>query len=80
MTELLEKLDPMPISTGEEDVRQFLSEIRRYPLLSAEEELALARRCAEGDEEAVRQMVPPICGWWYPWPGSMRAVACHCWT
>jgi len=57
VTELLEKLDPMPISTGEEDVRQFLSEIRRYPLLSAEEELALAQRCAEGDEEAVRQMV-----------------------
>ena len=57
MTQLLEKLDPTPISTGEEDVRQFLSEIRRYPLLSAEEELALAKRCAEGDEDAIRRMV-----------------------
>ena len=57
MTELLDKLDPTPVSTGEEDLRQFLSEIRRYPLLSQEEELALARRCAAGDEEAIRQMV-----------------------
>lgn len=57
MTQLLEKPDPTPISTGEEDVRQFLSEIRRYPLLSAEEELALAKRCTEGDEDAIRRMV-----------------------
>jgi RNA polymerase primary sigma factor len=53
----LETLENAPISTGEEDVRQFLSEIRRYPLLSAEDELALAKRCARGDEDAIRQMV-----------------------
>ena len=57
MTELLEKQAPVPISTGEEDVRQFLSEIREYPRLTAEEERQLARRCAEGDEDAIRQMV-----------------------
>jgi len=45
------------ISTGEEDVRQYLQEIRRYPRLSVQEEQDLARRCAEGDEEAIRQMV-----------------------
>ena len=45
------------VSTGGDDVRQFLSEIRRYPLLTAEEELNLARRCATGDEDAIRQMV-----------------------
>ncbi len=55
MTELLEQ--QIPLSTGEEDARQFLSEIRRFPRLSAEEERALARRCADGDEEAIRQMV-----------------------
>ena len=54
---VLETLENAPISTGEEDLRQFLSEIRRYPLLTAEEERSLARRSAAGDEEAIRQMV-----------------------
>ena len=45
------------ISTGDEDVRQYLQEIRRFPLLTAQQERELARRCAEGDEEAIRQMV-----------------------
>ena len=57
MTQLLEKLDPTPVSAGEEDMSQFLHEIRRYPLLTAPEERALAKRCAEGDEDAIRQMV-----------------------
>ena len=57
MTELLEKQNEPPVSTGEDDVRQYLREIRRYPRLTAEEERDLARRCAEGDEEAIRQMV-----------------------
>ena len=52
MTELLVKP-----SAGEEDMRLFLSEIRRYPLLTPEEERALAKKCVEGDEEAIRQMV-----------------------
>ena len=55
MTELLDKRSS--ISAGEDDVRQFLSEIREFPRLSVEEERELARRCAEGDEEAVRRMV-----------------------
>ena len=55
MTELLDK--QAPLSTGEDDVRQFLREIREYPRLSAEEERELARRCAEGDENAIRHMV-----------------------
>ena len=45
------------LSAGEDDVRQYLQEIRRYPLLNAEEERELARRCASGDEEAIRKMV-----------------------
>ena len=57
MTELLEKQPEVPLSTGEEDARQFLSEIREFPRLSAEEERELARRCAGGDEDAIRQMV-----------------------
>ena len=45
------------LSTGEEDVRQYMSEIRRYPLLTAQQERELARRCAAGDADAIRQMV-----------------------
>lgn len=45
------------VSTGEEDVRQYLQEIRRYPRLTQQEEQELARRCAEGDEEAIKKMV-----------------------
>lgn len=46
-----------PVSEGADDVRQFLSEIRRYPRLTPEEERDLAKRCAAGDEDAIRQMV-----------------------
>ena len=53
---LMEK-DPPVVSAGEDDMRQYLSEIRRYPRLTAEEERALAQRCAAGDQEAIRQMV-----------------------
>ena len=35
----------------------FLRELRRYPLLSAEEEKALARRVEEGDQEAKERMI-----------------------
>ena len=45
------------LSAGEDDVRQYLQEIRRYPRLSVQEERELARRCAEGDETAIREMV-----------------------
>ena len=54
---LLETELNTPVSAGEEDVSQYLREIRRYPLLTREAELELARRCADGDEEAIRQMV-----------------------
>ena len=45
------------ITPGQDDVRQYLNEIRRIPRLTAEEERNLARRCAEGDVDAIRQMV-----------------------
>ena len=42
---------------GEEDVSQYLQEIRQFPRLTAEEEKALALRCAAGDADAIRAMV-----------------------
>ncbi len=55
MTEELEQ--ELVLSSGDEDVRQYLSEIRRCPRLTVEQEQALARRCAAGDREAVWEMV-----------------------
>jgi len=41
----------------DDPVRMYLKEIGKVPLLSAEEEVELARRMAEGDEEAKRKLV-----------------------
>ena len=43
--------------TSEDDLRQYLHEIRVFPLLTAQEELELAKGCAAGDAEAIRTMV-----------------------
>ena len=52
MLELLERQ-----SVVEDDMHQYLREIREYPRLSVQEERELAFRCAQGDEEAIRRMV-----------------------
>lgn len=44
-------------SAGGEDVSLYMQQIRQYPMLTAQEEQALALRCAEGDEAAIRTMV-----------------------
>lgn len=46
-----------PVRSGDEDVRQYLKEIRAYPRLTQEQEEQIARRCAQGDEDAIRLMV-----------------------
>ena len=46
-----------PNVTNEEDVRQYLDEIRSVPRLTEQQERELAMRCAQGDEEAIRHMV-----------------------
>ena len=45
------------IPSCDDDMSQYLWEIRRFPLLSAEQERALAMACKQGDEDAIRQMV-----------------------
>ena len=59
MLELLEKQPTQDsyVSAGEDDMRQYLREIREYPRLTVQEERELAHRCALGDEEAIRRMV-----------------------
>ena len=59
MTETMdkEKDGVIPVPRDEDDIRQYLREIREIPRLTPEEERELARRCAQGDEEAIRKMV-----------------------
>ncbi|MDD6372102.1 MAG: sigma-70 family RNA polymerase sigma factor [Eubacteriales bacterium] len=52
-----EKDGVIPVPRDEDDIRQYLREIREIPRLTPEEERELARRCAQGDEEAIRKMV-----------------------
>lgn len=46
-----------PIPGSEDDVSQYLQLIRSFPRLTPSEERELAKRCSEGDEEAIRTMV-----------------------
>ena len=43
--------------SGDDDMRQFLQDIREYPRLTPEEERELAKKCAQGDGDAIRRMV-----------------------
>lgn len=54
---LFEKKENMPQPGPEEGVHGYLLQIRQFPLLTPEEELELAKRCADGDQEAIRAMV-----------------------
>ena len=53
----VQESDHISCGTGEENIQQFLQEIRAYPLLTLQQEQELAKRCADGDEDAIRQMV-----------------------
>lgn len=46
-----------PIPGSEDDVSQYLQLIRSFPRLSPAQERELAKRCADGDEDAIRTMV-----------------------
>ena len=54
MTDTMEKNGE---TNYDEDIHQYLSEIRGIPRLTPEQERDLAKRCAEGDESAIRQLV-----------------------
>ena len=56
MSVILENKTVPPIAS-EDDVSVYLQMIRRYPRLTQQEEVELARQCADGDEEAIRAMV-----------------------
>lgn len=55
MTSLEERKLTHPLH--EDDVSEYVQQIRRYPLLSAQQEQDLAKACAAGETEAIRKMV-----------------------
>ena len=63
MTELLDQETDLPVSAGEDDMRQFLREIRTIPRLSAEEEKELARRVGMPEEKVkeLMRLSPEVC-------------------
>ena len=57
MSSALDDKELNTVPSGEDDLSRYLSEIRRYPRLTPQQERELARRCAAGDAEAIRKMV-----------------------
>ena len=53
---LLEEKNIVPAKHAD-DVSQYLREIRRYPMLTVEQEHQIAMLCAKGDADAIRTMV-----------------------
>ena len=57
MSSALLSKQEMPVSHGEDEVQQYLQQIRTIPRLTPDEERELAKLCADGDEDAIRKMV-----------------------
>lgn len=54
---MTEPIEQTTESTFDDDLHQYLNEIRGIPRLTPEQERDLAKRCAAGDEAAIREMV-----------------------
>ena len=57
MTLTLQDKTEVSVSHGEDEAQQYLQQIRAIPRLTAQQERALAKECAAGDEEAIKKMV-----------------------
>lgn len=57
MTANLIEKETIPQTGSEDDIGQYMHEIRQFPLLTPEQEQQLAMGCAAGDPEAIRVMV-----------------------
>jgi len=77
--ELPEAEQPAEEVNASDPVRMYLKEIGKIPLLSAEEELELAKRVSEGDEEARKRMVEANLRLVVSVESTTWAGACSCW-
>ena len=77
MTQAIAEEVDTPLS--EDDTAQYLKDIRRYPLLTPEQELEVAKGCARGDEEAIRTMVNSNLRLVDILPRNMWVRVCRCW-
>ena len=57
MSSALLNKQEIPVSHGEDEVQQYLQQIRTIPRLTPDEERELAKLCADGDEDAIRKIV-----------------------
>ena len=63
----------------EDPVRMYLKEIGKVPLLSAEEEIELAKRMENGDQAAKKRLAEAIFVWWSASQNDMWDAACCSW-
>ena len=62
----------------EGNLSRYLQEIRKFPMLSPEEELALSKRWRDHqDMEAAHKLVTSHLGWWRRSPWATAATACR---
>ena len=76
-------VDPVDLAAEfslDDPVRMYLKEIGQVKLLSAEEEVELAKRVAEGDQEAKNKLTEANLRLVVPLPRSTPAGACTFWT
>ena len=76
-------VDPVELAAEynlDDPVRMYLKEIGQVRLLSAEEEIELARRVAEGDKKAKDKLTEANLRLWSPLPRNIPAVVCIFWT
>ena len=60
-------------------VRMYLKEIGRVSLLTADEEVALALKIEQGDQEAKQRLAKLTYDWWFLLLSATLVVACSFW-